>query len=160
MNARVSALDRRCPPVATATMPVTLHELLEGFLWADSRGEAECRAYICRQTGKIYYYTDYDSGELEEPLPGDIDDRDKYLQIPDKYGLDLGKPLVLDFAREHLPDDYDEIRDIFSRRRAYQKFRSLLARRGAIDRWHAFENKATEQALREWCRLHGIEIAD
>ena len=67
---------------------------------------------------------------------------------------------MLDFAREHLPDDYDDIRDIFSRRRAYQKFRSLLARRGAIDRWHAFENKATEQALRDWCELHGIEIAD
>jgi hypothetical protein len=96
-------------------MPVTLHQLRDGFLWADTRGEAECRAYICRQTGKIYYYTDYDSGEFEEPLPDDIDDTEKYLRIPDKYGLDLGKPLVLDFAREHLPDDYDEIRDIFSR---------------------------------------------
>jgi hypothetical protein len=34
--------------------------------------------------------------------------------------LDLGKPLVLDFAREFLPDDYDEVRHIFSRRGAYR----------------------------------------
>jgi hypothetical protein len=85
-------------------MPVTLSDLLHGFLWADARGSgAEFRASICRQTGKIYYYTDYDSGEVEEPLPDDIYDRGKYLRIPDKCGLDLGKPLVLDFAREHLP---------------------------------------------------------
>jgi hypothetical protein len=142
-------------------MPVTLSDLLNGFLWADARGSgAELRAYICRQTGKIHYYTDFDSGEIEEPLPNDIDDREEYFQIPDKYELNLGKPLVHDFAREHLPDDFDEVQDIFSRRRAYQKFKSLLARRGAIDRWHAFENKATEQALRDWCALHEIEIAD
>ncbi|HTO67746.1 MAG TPA: UPF0158 family protein [Bradyrhizobium sp.] len=141
-------------------MPVTLSDLLDGFLWADARSGFEFRAYICRQTGKIYYHTDYDSGEIEEPLPDDIDDTEKYLPIPDKRGLDLGKPLVLAFVREQLPDDYDEVRDIFSRRRAYQKFKSLLSRRGAIDRWHAFENEATEQALRDWCALHGIEIAD
>ena len=141
-------------------MSLSRNDLLNGFLWADTRGTAECRAYICRETGKIYYYTDYDSGEVEEPLPDDIDDREKYLRIPDKYELDLGEPLVLAFARKHLPDDYDEVRDIFSRRRAYQKFKSLLARRGAIDRWHAFEDKATEHALRAWCALHEIEIAD
>jgi hypothetical protein len=140
-------------------MPVTLSDLLKGFLWADTRGGgAECGAYICRQTGKIYYYTDYDSGEFQEPLPDDIDDREKYLPIPDKYELDLGKPLVLDFAQEALPEDFDDVQDIFSRRGAYANFKALIARRGVIDRWHAFENKATEQALRDWCALHEIEI--
>jgi hypothetical protein len=42
-------------------------------------------------------------------LPDDIDD-EKYISIPDKSELDVGKPLVLDFVREFLPDDYDEVR--------------------------------------------------
>ncbi|MBP0115266.1 MULTISPECIES: hypothetical protein [Bradyrhizobium] len=65
---------------------------------------------------------------------------------------------TLDFARECLPDDFDDVRYFFSKRGAYPKFKALLARRGAIDRWHAYENKAIEQALRERCALHEIEI--
>jgi hypothetical protein len=65
---------------------------------------------------------------------------------------------VLDFAREFLPDDFDDVRYFFSRRGAYPKFKDLLARRGAIDTWHAFEAKATAQALRDWCAMHSIEI--
>jgi hypothetical protein len=48
------------------------------------------------------------------------------------------KPLVLDFAREVLPNDFDEVRYMFSKRGAYPKFRALLARRGAVERWHDF----------------------
>src|SRR6516165_3207892 len=54
--------------------------------------------------------------------------------IPDKRELDLGKPLVLDFAREFLPVDYDEVRHIFSRRGAYRRYKDLLVRRGALER--------------------------
>ncbi|MBR0778539.1 hypothetical protein JQ625_27215 [Bradyrhizobium diazoefficiens] len=64
-----------------------------------------------------------------------------YVALPDKRKLGLGKPLVLDFAREVLPDDFDDVRDAFSRRGAYPKFKALLARRGAIDRWHAFRSE-------------------
>jgi hypothetical protein len=98
--------------------------------------------------------------ELNDELPDDIDDEEKYLPIPDKRELDLGKPLVLAFAREFLPHDFDEVRRIFSKRGAYAHFKSLLAKRNAIDQWHDFEDKATEQALREWCELHDIEVVD
>ena len=54
-------------------------------------------------------------------------------RIRDKRELDLGKPLVLDFAREFLPDDYDEVRHIFSRRGAYRRYKNLLERRGALE---------------------------
>jgi hypothetical protein len=63
------------------------------------------------------------------------------------------------FAPPLLPDDFDDVRDAFSRRGAYPKFEALLARRGAIDRRHAFEAKAKERALRDWCALHSIDIA-
>jgi hypothetical protein len=72
--------------------------------------------------------------------------------------LGLGQPLVLAFARQVLPNDFDEIRFIFGKKGA--KFRALLARRNAIERWHAFEQAATERALRAWCEAHSIAIAD
>jgi hypothetical protein len=38
-----------------------------------------------------------------DELPGDIDDEEKYLRIPGQRDLDVGKSLMLDFAREFLP---------------------------------------------------------
>ena len=119
-------------------MPVSFNELLEDFQFADTRGiVGEYSAYVCRRTGKIYLHIE--SSDLDEPfdeLPDDIDDEEKYLVIPGKHELGLGKPLVLDFAREVLPNDFDELRSIFSKRGAYRKFKALLARRGAVDRWY------------------------
>jgi hypothetical protein len=68
--------------------------------------------------------------------------------------------LVLDFARQFLPDDFDEVRQIFSRRGAYARFKDLLGRRGALDQWYDFEAKAEERALRMWCDLNSIEVGD
>ena len=97
--------------------------------------------------------------EIEE-LPEDIDDREKYVAIPDKRDLDLGRRLVFRFVREFLPDDYDEVSRLFSRRGAYGGFRDLLHRRHAVKQWYDFENKATEAALREWCESESIELTD
>jgi len=118
-------------------------------------------AFLCRRTGKIHWRSEMsDLDGIEEELPDDVEDDEKYVAIPDKRELDLGKPLVLDFAREFLPDDFDDVRYMFSRRGAYQKFRALLIRRHVLERWYDFESKATERALREWCELNSIELAD
>src|ERR1700731_4521260 len=63
--------------------------------------------------------------------------------------------LVLDFAREFLPVDYDEVRHIFSRRGAYRRYKDLLVRRGALERWYDFSNKAEEAVLRSGARRTG-----
>ncbi|MHC2625076.1 hypothetical protein ACVIW2_007108 [Bradyrhizobium huanghuaihaiense] len=141
-------------------MPVSLADVTEAFEFANINGDmGEFRAFVCKQTGKIHHQTDFlDAVELDDQLPDDIDDEEKYIALPDKRELGLGKPLVLDFGREFLPDDFDDVRYFFSKRGAYPKFKALLARQGAIDRRHAFQAKATEQALREWCALHSIEI--
>jgi len=65
----------------------------------------------------------------------------------------------LDFAREFLSDDCDEVRHIFSRRGAYRRYKDLLVRRGALDLWYDFSNKAEEAALREWCAENGIDLS-
>jgi hypothetical protein len=68
---------------------------------------------LCPRTQGIRLYWHSEFGDNDEELPNDIDD-EKYISIPDKTELDLGKPLVFDFAREFLPVDYDEVRHIFS----------------------------------------------
>jgi hypothetical protein len=113
---------------------------------------------VCRRTGKVYWRSDsLGEDELDE-LPEDIDDDEKYLAIPDKRELGLGKSLALDFAREFLPDGFDEVRYVFGKRGAYQKFKALLTRKKLLERWYDYESKATEHALREWCGLNSIEV--
>src|SRR6516165_9916514 len=99
-------------------MPVSFSDLQLAFEFVSGGGMGENEAYLDRQSGKIYWHSEFDDNE--EELPGDIDD-EKYISIPHKRELDLGKPLVLDLTREFLLDDYDEVRHIFSREGAYRR---------------------------------------
>jgi hypothetical protein len=142
-------------------VPVSFQEILDAHEFADTNGFGEHHAILCRQTGKIYLHSEFsDFDEFNDELPDDVEDDEKYLTIPDKRALGLGKPLALDFAHEFLPNDFDEVRYIFSKKGAYSKFRALVIRRNALDLWYGFESKATERALREWCKLNSIEISD
>lgn len=138
-------------------MPVSFSDLELAFEFVSSDGGGANQAYLCKETGKIYWHTDI--GDNFEELPDDIDDAEKYIQIPDRRELDLGKPLVLDFAREFLRDDFDEVREIFSHRGAYAAFKRLLLRRRALDRWYDFSAEAQRRALREWCEDNLIELS-
>src|SRR6516162_3156530 len=137
-------------------MSVSSSDLQLAFEFVSSGGMGQNEAYLDRQSCKIYWHSEF--GDNDEVLPDDIND-EKYISIPDKRELDLGKPLVLDFAREFLPDDYDEVRHIFSRRGAYGRYKELLVQRGALERWYDFSNKAEEAALRKWCAENGIELS-
>ena len=136
-------------------MSVSFSDLQRAFEFVSSGGMGENESYLDRQSGKIYWHSEF--GDNGEELPDDIDN-EKYIAIPDRRELDLGKPLVLEFAREFLPDDYDEVRHIFNRRGAYRRYKDLLVRRAALERWYDFSNKAEEAALREWCAENGIEL--
>src|SRR5881227_1679623 len=126
-------------------MPISFSDLELAFEFVSSGGMGENEAYLDRQSGKIYWHSEF--GDNEEELPNDIDD-EKYISIPDKRELHLGKSLVSDFAREFLPVDYDEVRHIFSQRDevrhifsqrgAYRRYKDLLVRRGALERWYDF----------------------
>ena len=62
---------------------------------------------------------------------------------------------------DELPDDMQAPRlGLFHRRGAYAGFKSLLARRGVLEQWYDFEEKATVRALREWCELNSIALSD
>jgi hypothetical protein len=141
-------------------MPVSFEDILLAFEFVGDSGAGLNQAILCRRTGKIYFHYEFsDLEEFNDELPDDVEDEKKYINIPDKRELGLGKPLALDFAREVLPDDFDDVRYMFSKRGAYKKFRALLTRRNALDRWRDFEARAAEQALREWCQSNSIEVA-
>jgi hypothetical protein len=148
------------PPAANgrAPMPVSVDwtELQHAFEFASLGEPHEHEAVLCRKTGKFLWLTDID--EDIEAWPDDADDEEKYLSIPHRKKLGLGKPLVIEFARQFLPDEFNEVRRMFDRRGAYARFRDLLLRKKALDRWYDFEKKATEAALREWCDLNEITI--
>ena len=131
-------------------MSVSWNDLLDAFEFVSAAPTGEHQAFLCKASGRINWCSD-SFNELDEladdlegsekaavgetdKLPDDIEDEQKYLAIPDKRELDLGKPLALDFASEFLPDDFAEVRRIFGRRGAYANFKALLARRKALDR--------------------------
>ena len=142
-------------------MPTSFSDIELAFEFVSSNSVGLNEAFLCRRTGKIYWRSDsMDLEDLNDELPDDVEGEEKYIAIPGKRDLDLGKPLVLNFASEFLPNDFDEVRYMFSKSGAYKKFRALVTRRNVLDQWYEFESKATERALREWCELNSIELAD
>lgn len=146
------------PIGGTIAMLVAFKDLREAFQFVGAASSGEHQAFLCKQSGKITCHSEL-ADDLD-PLPDDVDDPEKFLPIPDKRDLDLGKPLALAFARQFLPRDFDEVRQFFSRRGAYARFKDLLARRGALDQWYDFEANAEESALRLWCEVNSIELGD
>jgi len=120
----------------------------------------ESNAYISVDTGRIHWQSDWVDPDEEERLPKDFEESDRYIAVPHKNDLDLGRRLVLAFVSQELPDDYDTVAGFFRRKGAYGRFKDLLHARGALERWYEFEGRATEEALRAWCEENGIQLVD
>jgi len=131
-------------------------QLFDAFEFVSSAPPMENEAYVSRETGAVYWHSE-DVADLDE-LPNDIDEGDKYLVIPHKSDLGLGKPLALRFAEEFLGDDFGKVRQIFSRPGAYARFKDLLEYRGLLNQWYEFEASEQKKALRQWCEQNGVEI--
>jgi hypothetical protein len=106
---------------------VSLDQLWHAVEWV-SADFLDNEAYICRQTGKIYWISG-DPGMIDEEkeIPEGIHDSDKYLAVPDRRDLNLGNQLVFDFVSEHLPQRNDDVQDMFRRRGAYGRFSTVFA---------------------------------
>jgi hypothetical protein len=140
-------------------MTVKFKDIEDAFDFLNFSQMSNSEAYLEKETGKIYLYSDLMDDELEE-LPEDVYDEDKYIALPDKNELDLGKKLVFDFASKFLPDDFEQVDFIFSRKGAYSNFKQLLAEKGLLDKWYKYEEEAEEKALREWCEWNDIKLQD
>jgi len=137
-------------------MPIKFSDIEDAFFFV-SMGEMYMNsAILCIKTGQIFYISDF--GDSDE-LPEDIDDdTDKYIDIPHKNELDLGKPLVLEFLIMYLPDSVEKVDSFFRKKGAYSKFKDLIDAKGLLDKWYAFEEEEQNKALREWCKDNDINF--
>jgi hypothetical protein len=128
-----------------------------GFMFVSSEPECANSAKLDRETGKIFYTSAVsDSDEL----PEDIEDNDKYIDIPHKNDLDLGKRIVFDFVREFIPNELEIIDGFFRHPGAYSNLKNYLSRIGKLKEWHKYSEEAQDNALKEWCKENNIEIED
>ena len=137
---------------------VSLDQLQVALDWV-SGNMLDDEAFICRENGIIYWLSG-EGGILDEEdeLPGDIDDSEKYVPVPDRRDLDLGNRLAFDFAAQFLADQYDEVRDIFRRKGAYGRFKILLKQRELLEKWYVFSDERTPSALEIWCESEGFVV--
>jgi hypothetical protein len=135
-------------------MPIKFNDIFDAFSFV-SMGEMFMNsAILCLKTGEVFYISDF--GDSDE-LPDDIDDP-KYIEIPHKNELNLGKPLVLEFTVTHILEDFAQVDTFFQRRGAYAKFKNLLNTKGLLAEWYEFEEQEQVKALKDWCKDNGIDI--
>ena len=132
-------------------------ELLDAFEFVSSGAPFEHSAYICADTGAIYWASSMI--ELEEKVPDNFETSDRYIAVPHKNDLNLGRNLALSFVEQELPDDYNTVAGFFRNRGAYSRFKDLLESRGELEKWYMFEASAMETALREWCQENGVPLS-
>ncbi len=135
---------------------VKLDDLEMAFEFVSAGEPMEYEAYLSMETGTIYFHSEY--GEIEDPLPEDIDEPDKYILIPQKKYFGLGRSLALSYAEKFLPNDLDIVRAMFDRSGAFHRFKELLVARDHIEDWRMFESEALTQAIRQWCEDNEITI--
>ena len=141
-----------------ATVTASAGELRDAFHFVSFGDRGEHAAYISMDTGQIYWTSSL-GDELDE-LPEDLEESDRYIEVPHKHDLNLGRRLALEFATQEMPEDYDRIAGYFQRPGAYARFKDLLDIRGTLKPWYEFEEHATEAALRDWCEANGIRLVE
>lgn len=137
---------------------VTLSELQEALLFVSGDMGGDNEALLNRLTGEIHYRGSF--VDDEDLIPADLDDAEKYISIPTAHDLDLGQRLVFRFVADAMPEAYDQVRQIFSRKGAYGRFKDMLNRAGKLEDWHRYEDEAGLSALREWCQENGIAVSE
>jgi hypothetical protein len=136
-------------------MVANFKDISDAFDFVSFAPMCEHQAFLNKETGQVLWHSDL-ADDLDD-LPENIDD-EKYIVIPHKNELGLGKSLALAFARQYLPSEADEVESIFRRKGAYSRFKELLVRNGRLDQWHEFESHVQEKVLREWCKESGIQV--
>jgi hypothetical protein len=144
--------------VRSSNPRVQLSELLLAYEFASSDAPFDHYAVIDPDTGAVYCWSS--DSKVEDELPADIETSERYVDVPDKRSLDLGRNLVLSFADQEIPAEYEIIVGFFRSRGAYGRFKGFLESRNLLQRWYDFEANETEKALRLWCQENGIDIVD
>ena len=136
-------------------MEIKFSDIEDAFFYVSSAPMAANTAILCKETGEIFYASDYTD---EDETPEDIYYRDDCIGIPHKNDLDLGRNLVFEFVEQYLPGDFDRVRNIFRRKGAYGRYKDLLDDRGLSQQWYDFENTRQAETIRQWCKDNEIKL--
>jgi hypothetical protein len=93
-------------------MNVSFDDIENAFYFVSSDQKFMNNAILCRETGQIFYLSALVGSEDE--LPEDIENPDKYINMPHKNDLGLGKNLVTEFTTQYLPEEIDRVLFNFS----------------------------------------------
>ncbi len=137
---------------------VRYDDLLLAFEFVSAGLPMEHNAYISIETGQIFWISDV--YPTEDEVPDDLETSDRYIAIPHKNELDLGRNLALRFAAQELPERYERAKAFFHSRGVYARFKQLLDSEGVLEKWYTFEAGSVEQALRDWCAENSIQIIE
>jgi hypothetical protein len=142
----------------TTPVPVTADTLESALEWTSSGGPFENQAFLSRTTGELFFQSAY--GNSDDDLPDDLEDGTAYIAVPHKNDLDLGRELVLEFARTEAPAHLNAIENYFRQRGAYAKFKSHLERTNLLEHWFAFEAAEKSKAIEAWAVENGFVVVE
>ena len=136
---------------------LSLDDIEMALYFVSSQGVGMNEALLCRDTGEIFYESDMDDSD---EMPADIDDSNRYVAIPHKNELGLGRGLVEEFMDQYIPESVGRVATMFCRKGAYSRYKEFLDSEGKLELWHEYENERTREALRKWCEAEGLELGE
>lgn len=136
-------------------MAIKFSDIEHAFFYVSSAPMTANTAILCKETGEIFYASDYDD---ENQIPEEIYFREDCIEIPHRNDLDLGRNLVSEFVEQYMPEDFERVREILRRKGAYGKYKDLLEDRNILQKWYDFENARQTETLREWCEDNEIAL--
>jgi hypothetical protein len=137
---------------------VKFDDLLLAFHFVAAAAPGDNNAYICLDTGEIFWTSEVNW--LDALVPRDLETSDRYASLPHKNDLDLGRRLALRFVASELPQFSDEVEAHFRRKGAYGRFKNLLDSEGVLEQWYKYQDEAIGRALRDWCASHDIQVIE
>lgn len=85
------------------------------FIFVSMSPSGEHYAYLNKETGGTCCISEI--GDSDQ-LPDDLEERGKFINIPHKNDLGLGRKLVFDFVSANFPEQFEKVHGIFSRKGA------------------------------------------
>ncbi len=129
-----------------------LHLAVEFVTGAGSYG---VEAYIDLRSGAILY----GGSGAEEPLPKGIHNKKRYLRVPTRKELGLGRDDALAFTEQHTPQLMERAEYIFNAAGAFDRFKHLMREHGLLDAWYAYQDQRLWEELEAWAEMHDLRLS-
>jgi hypothetical protein len=117
-------------------------------------GAIGASAFIDGRTGAVLF----GGADLEVSLPVDVYEDERYVPVPTKKELGLGRGMALTFSEQHAPHLLDSAEHIFATAGAFERFNRLMHEHGLLKDWYAYQEDRLSIAVQEWAEQHGLGL--